>query len=78
MQRLTLSLTRRPLPRLTAREDGILRLVATGHSNKSIASRLSLSEGTVKGHLSAVFSKLGVEDRTQAALYAHRNGLVLA
>jgi NarL family two-component system response regulator LiaR len=61
---------------LTARENGILRLLAAGHSNKSIASRLCVSEGTVKGHVSAILSKLGFEDRTQAALLAYRRGLI--
>ncbi len=55
---------------LTKREADILRLIAEGHSNKEIAQALSLTEGTVKGYVSAMFDKLGVADRTQAALYA--------
>lgn len=61
---------------LTARELDVLRLLGQGQSNKAIAACLDLSEGTVKGYVSTVLSKLGVEDRTQAALYAVRHGLV--
>jgi DNA-binding NarL/FixJ family response regulator len=60
---------------LTEREVGILRLLAEGRSNKEIAAALYLTEGTVKGYVSTIFDKLGVEDRTQAALYAVRHGL---
>jgi DNA-binding NarL/FixJ family response regulator len=60
---------------LTEREIGILRLIAEGRSNKEIAAALYLTEGTVKGYVSTIFDKLGVEDRTQAALYAVRHGL---
>lgn len=60
---------------LTVREVGILRLLAEGRSNKEIAASLHLTEGTVKGYVSTIFDKLGVEDRTQAALYAVRHGL---
>ncbi len=58
---------------LSAREADVLRLVAGGHPNKVIALRLGISEKTVKNHLSTVFQKLGVTDRTQAALWAHRH-----
>ena len=58
---------------LSPREGEILRLVADGHANKAIALRLGISEKTVKNHLSAVFQKLGVTDRTQAALWARRH-----
>lgn len=61
---------------LTERELAVLQLIGRGRSNKEIANALHLSEGTVKGHVSAVLSKLGVEDRTQAALFAVREGLV--
>lgn len=66
-----------PLPHadLTARELDVLRLLGEGHSNRTIAARLDLSEGTVKGYVSTVLSKLGVDDRTQAALYAVKHGL---
>lgn len=58
---------------LSPREAEILRLVADGHANKVVALRLGISEKTVKNHLSAVFQKLGVSDRTQAALWARRH-----
>ena len=51
----------------------MLRLVAAGHPNKVIALRLGISEKTVKNHLSTVFQKLDVTDRTQAALWAQRH-----
>jgi DNA-binding NarL/FixJ family response regulator len=62
-------------PELTERELEVLRLVASGLANKQIARRLSISEKTVKGHLTHVFQAIGVTDRTQAALWAERNGL---
>jgi two-component system, NarL family, response regulator LiaR len=65
-----------PRERLTAREREVLELVARGLSNKRIARELELSEKTVKTHVGHVLSKLGVTDRTQAALYAVRTGLV--
>ncbi len=58
---------------LSAREVEVLKLVAAGHPNKVIALRLGISEKTVKNHLSAVFQKLDVTDRTQAALWAQRH-----
>ena len=60
---------------LTERETDILRLIADGRSNKEIAAALYLTEGTIKGYVSTIFDKLGVEDRTQAALYAVKHGL---
>jgi NarL family two-component system response regulator LiaR len=60
---------------VTARELEILRLVAHGLSNRDIARQLSLSERTVRTHVSAILSKLGLRSRTQAALYALRTGL---
>ncbi|MGN9908455.1 response regulator [Phytohabitans sp. LJ34] len=69
-----------PAPRpdevLTAREIDILRLVATGSTNREIAGRLFLSEGTVKNHISRILGRLGLRDRTQAAVYAHDHGLL--
>jgi len=73
-----MELVRRPLePResLTTREAEVLRLIAEGQSNKQIARNLDLTEGTVKGYVSQILAKLHLEDRTQAALYAVRNGL---
>jgi DNA-binding NarL/FixJ family response regulator len=64
-----------PHANLTEREVSILRLIAEGRSNKEIAAALYLTEGTIKGYVSTIFDKLGVGDRTQAALYAVRHGL---
>jgi len=61
---------------LTAREREVLELIARGMPNKAIALRLSLSEKTVKAHVSAILRKLDVTDRTQAALKAVREHLV--
>jgi two-component system NarL family response regulator len=61
---------------LTPRELGTLRLMADGHSNKEIASALSISERTVKTHLGHLFEKLGVTSRTEAVRIATRRGLV--
>jgi two-component system, NarL family, response regulator LiaR len=63
---------------LTARETEVLRLVARGQANKEIATTLSISEKTVKTHVSNILDKLSVASRTQAALYAVRIGLVSA
>lgn len=60
---------------LTAREREVLAEVAHGRSNREIARELGLAEKTVKTHVSAILMKLGVQDRTQAALYAVRSGL---
>ncbi|MEX0873409.1 MAG: response regulator transcription factor [Actinomycetota bacterium] len=60
---------------LTRRELEVLRLIARGMSNREIASELSVAEKTVKTHVSNVLAKLGVSDRTQAALYAVQHGL---
>ena len=69
---------RRPEPEtvLTARELDVLRLVATGHSNKQIAAKLGIGESTVKTHLLKVFDKLGVADRTRAVTLAMERGLL--
>jgi DNA-binding NarL/FixJ family response regulator len=61
--------------RLTNREVEVLRLLAQGLSNAEIAEKLHLSEGTVRNHVSSIFSKLDVSDRTQAAILAIRHGL---
>ena len=61
---------------LTSRELDVLRVVAQGKSNREIARELGVSEKTVKTHVSNILGKLGLTDRTQAALYAVRNRLV--
>jgi len=64
-----------PLDALSERERDVLALVARGLPNKVIARELGISEKTVKAHLTSVFRTIGVTDRTQAALWAGRNGL---
>jgi DNA-binding NarL/FixJ family response regulator len=61
---------------LTQRENEVLRLVATGQSNKAIARQLTIELGTVKSHVSAIMTKLGAMSRTQAASIAVTRGLV--
>jgi len=61
---------------LTKREFDVLRLVARGDNNRSIAQILFISEKTVKNHLTNIFQKLGVDDRTQAAIHAVKNKMV--
>jgi two-component system, NarL family, response regulator LiaR len=65
-----------PLDRLTPREREVLVLIGRGFPNKRIARELAISEKTVKTHVGHVFAKLGVTDRTQAAIVAVRAGLV--
>lgn len=69
--------TRRTSPsvELTPRESEVLGLVRQGLANKQIARRLGISERTVKAHLTSTFQRIGVLDRTQAALWAERNGI---
>lgn len=61
---------------LSAREYEVLKLIAEGLFNKEIAYKLSISEKTVKNHVSNIFKKIGVSDRTQAAVYAIKNNIV--
>ncbi|SEG78625.1 DNA-binding response regulator, NarL/FixJ family, contains REC and HTH domains [Thermomonospora echinospora] len=61
---------------LTPRETEVLRLISAGATNREIASRLHVSEGTVKNHISRILQRLGLRDRTQAALYAKEHGLI--
>ncbi len=60
---------------LTPREREVLRLIASGASNREIADQLFISEGTVKNHISSILGRLGLRDRTQAAIYAKEHGL---
>ncbi len=64
-----------PPVQLTSRETEILKLVKDGLANKQIARRLGISERTVKAHLTSAFQRIGVVDRTQAALWVERHGL---
>ena len=61
---------------LTTRELEVLQLIVGGHSNKEIMAALTISEGTVKLHVSHILDKLGAADRTQAAVMALKQGIV--
>ncbi len=61
---------------LTERELEVLRLLATGATNREIAEQLFVSEGTIKNHVSSILNRLGLRDRVQAALFAHEHGLL--
>ncbi len=63
-------------PQLTQREGQVIRLVARGQSNREIARTLVISEKTAKAHISNILGKLGLDDRTQMAIYAMKHGLV--
>jgi DNA-binding CsgD family transcriptional regulator len=67
--------TAQATPALSEREREVLTLAARGYPNKEIARALWITERTVKGHLTRIFRKIGVADRTQAALWAQRNRL---
>lgn len=66
----------KPHSALTAREMQVLQLIADGHSNQEIADQLFITVKTVKTHITNLLSKLELDDRTQAAIYAYRNKLV--
>jgi DNA-binding NarL/FixJ family response regulator len=72
---LTSRRTAGPLETLTDREREVLALIAQGLPNKLIARRLEISEKTVKAHLTSTFRRIGVDDRTQAALWAREHGI---
>jgi DNA-binding NarL/FixJ family response regulator len=61
---------------LTERETAVLKLMTSGIGNREIAEALKISDGTVRNHVSSIFSKLGVNDRTKAVLYALQKRLV--
>src|SRR5882724_3013207 len=61
---------------LTARELDVLRLIATGNANKEIGYKLSISEDTVKGHVTSILSKLGANDRTHAVTIGLKRGII--
>ena len=61
---------------LSARELEVLELIAAGHSNKAIGSRLSINEETVKGHVKNILAKLGANDRTHAAVIGVKRGII--
>ncbi len=62
---------------LTQRESAVLELMVHGHTNRAIAARLVLGEETIKSHVSSIFRKLGVSDRTQAVAFALREGIFI-
>ena len=65
-----------PAVPLTDRELDVVRLIARGATNREIAAHLYLSEGTVKNHVSTILSRLGLRDRTQAAIYARDHDML--
>lgn len=67
---------RNPLPKLTAREVEVLRLLATGATNREISRSLFVTEATVKSHLNHIFTKLGVDSRSRAVAHAQETGLI--
>lgn len=62
--------------RLSEREKQVIRLIGQGYKNKKISSQLCITETTVRHHLTSIYSKLGVSDRLELLVYAHRNGLI--
>lgn len=76
VRELTRSDRKKDTVRLTKRERDVLSCLVKGHTNKEMADSMFISEKTVKNHLTSIFRKLGVKDRTQAAVYALKNHIV--
>jgi DNA-binding NarL/FixJ family response regulator len=76
VRELTRSKQKNNSVRLTKRERDVLSYLVKGHTNKEMADSMFISEKTVKNHLTSIFRKLGVKDRTQAAVYALKNQIV--
>jgi two-component system NarL family response regulator len=70
------ALQRMGKPSLTQRELGVLQLVALGRSNKDIARRLNITEGTAKSHVKSILTKLDAISRTEAVAVAHKRGMI--
>jgi DNA-binding NarL/FixJ family response regulator len=75
-KRIERSVDEEKIESLTSRELEVLKLLAVGMYNKEVAEKLEISERTVKNHVSNIFKKLEVTDRTQAAVFAIRNNLI--
>ena len=73
---VTARVTRNPADTLTKREREVLVLAAQGMANKQIAKEMGITETTVKAHLTNVFQRIGVADRTQAVIWAERHGIL--
>ncbi len=67
---------KKKISELTRREIDVLKMIVSGSFNKEIASTLNISERTVKNHVSNIFNKIEVSDRTQAAVFAIKNGII--
>lgn len=76
VKEITRSDKKKETVRLTKRERDVLACLVRGHTNKEMADMMFISEKTVKNHLTSIFRKLGVKDRTQAAVYALKNNIV--
>lgn len=76
VKELTSSETQKEEAKLTKREKDVLGMLVKGYSNRDMAEKMFISEKTVKNHMTSIFRKLGVKDRTQAAVYALKNNLV--
>ena len=70
------AMLRKKISELTKREIDVLKMIASGAFNKEIALTLNISERTVKNHISNIFKKIEVSDRTQAAVFAIKNGII--